>query len=84
MKPDVSLYDHAKTTAALATALWRWHEARGETDSAAGERLRSLAEEDEAKFLLIQGDFFGIQDFIFSEGAETNKNSAKVLRGRSF
>lgn len=84
VKPDVSLYDHAKTTAALATALWRWHEARGETDSAAGERLRSLAEEDEAKFLLIQGDFFGIQDFIFSEGAETNKNSAKVLRGRSF
>lgn len=81
VKPDVSLYDHAKTTAALATALWRWHEVRGETDSAAGERLRSLAEEDKAKFLLIQGDFFGIQDFIFSEGAETNKNSAKVLRG---
>ena len=26
VKPEVSLYDHSKTTAALATALWRWHE----------------------------------------------------------
>lgn len=83
-KPDVSLYDHSKTTAALAAALWRWQEAKGAVDAAAGERLRSGAEDDERKFLLIQGDFFGIQDFIFSEGSETNKNSAKVLRGRSF
>lgn len=34
--------------------------------------------------LLVQGDFFGIQDFIFSGGRETNKQAAKLLRGRSF
>ncbi|WGE85084.1 type III-A CRISPR-associated protein Cas10/Csm1 [Actinobacillus equuli] len=34
--------------------------------------------------LLIQGDFFGIQDFIFSGGSESNKQAAKILRGRSF
>ena len=40
--------------------------------------------EKDAPFLLIQGDFFGIQDFIFSGGSESNKGAAKILRGRSF
>lgn len=84
VKPDVSLYDHSKTTAALATALWRWHEAQGTTDDAAASALKSRSDWDEKKFLLIQGDFFGIQDFIFSDGAETNKSAARLLRGRSF
>lgn len=34
--------------------------------------------------LLIQGDFQGIQNFIFTEGSETNKKSSKLIRGRSF
>ena len=38
-KPEVSLYDHSKTTAALATALWRWHEAEGKTDASAAREL---------------------------------------------
>lgn len=47
----------------------------------------ALADEkadQENPFLLIQGDFFGIQDFIFSGGSESNKGAAKILRGRSF
>ena len=47
----------------------------------------ALADEKADKenpFLLIQGDFFGIQDFIFSGGGESNKGAAKILRGRSF
>lgn len=84
VKPDVSLYDHSKTTAALASALWRWHEAEGLTDASAVQDLKTRDDWDEQKFLLIQGDFFGIQNFIFSEGSETNKKSAKILRGRSF
>lgn len=83
-KPDVSLYDHCKATAALAVALWRWHEANGRTDAEAVEAMRRRADWDEAKILLIQGDCFGIQDFIFSEGSSTNKKAAKILRGRSF
>ena len=39
---------------------------------------------EEEPFLLIQGDFFGIQDFIFSGGSASNKGAAKILRGRSF
>jgi len=47
----------------------------------------ALADEKADKenpFLLIQGDFFGIQDCIFSGGSDSNKGAAKILRGRSF
>lgn len=84
VRPDVSLYDHCKTTAALATALWGWHEENGKTGSDAIEPMKSRSDWNEKKFLLVQGDFFGIQNFIFAEGSQTNKKSAKILRGRSF
>jgi CRISPR-associated protein Csm1 len=84
VKPEVSLCDHSRTTAALAVALWRWHESNSRTDAAAAESLRERADFDEQKFLLVQGDFFGIQDFLFSAGGETRKQAAKLLRGRSF
>lgn len=83
-KPEVSLYDHSKTTAALATALWRWHESEQQTDASAAAKLKDRSDWNTTKFLMIQGDFFGIQDFIFAEGSQTNKAAAKLLRGRSF
>ncbi|MCF8210621.1 MAG: type III-A CRISPR-associated protein Cas10/Csm1 [Rhodoferax sp.] len=83
-KPEVSLYDHSKTTAALATALWRWHSARDQIDASAAARLQDRSDWHADKLLLIQGDFFGIQDFIFADGSQTNKAAAKLLRGRSF
>lgn len=81
---DVSLYDHSKTAAALAVALWRWHVAYNRTDDATLGALRSRADQDELKLLLIQGDFSGIQSFIFAGGAETQRQAARILRGRSF
>ena len=84
VRPEVSLYDHSRAAAALAAALWRWHEAHGRTDAEAVQRLRNRRDFDEAKFLIIQGDFFGIQDFIFATGGESRKQAAKLLRGRSF
>lgn len=78
-EPDVSMYDHGKATAAIATALWGWHEADGHAKDDAAVKDWSTP-----KMLLIQGDFFGIQDFIFSEGRNTNKKAAQILRGRSF
>lgn len=75
---DVSLYDHARTTAALAAALYRYHaESKSLTESA-------VRDETTSKFLLVHGDFYGIQEFIFSEGGESGKGRAKTLRGRSF
>jgi CRISPR-associated protein Csm1 len=84
IKPEVSLYDHSRATAALAVALWRWHVAHGHTDAAAAQALRERSDFSERKFLLVQGDFFGIQNFVFSGGGETSKHAAKLLRGRSF
>ncbi|MCK9263763.1 MAG: type III-A CRISPR-associated protein Cas10/Csm1 [Desulfobulbaceae bacterium] len=75
---DVSLYDHSRTTAAIAAALYRFHTG---TDTLNDGSIRNGEQE---KLLLISGDFYGIQDFIFSEGGETRKFRSKLLRGRSF
>ncbi len=83
-RPDVSLYDHSKAVAALAVALWQWHEASGKTDADAIAALEEQSDWNEAKFLLVQGDVAGIQDFIFAEGGQTQSQAARLLRGRSF
>lgn len=84
VRPEVSLYDHSRAAASLAVALWRWHEAEAKIGTEAAQALRTRSDFGEQKFLLIQGDFFGIQDFIFATGGESRKHAAKLLRGRSF
>ena len=84
VRPDVSLYDHSRATAALAVALWRYHHERNDDEEQATRLMRNRDDWDEQKLLLIQGDFFGIQKFIFATGGETQKRAAKLLRGRSF
>lgn len=75
---DVSLYDHSKTTAAFASALYLYHRDQGSFND------KAIQDNNPEKFLLVTGDFYGIQDFIFSAGGELNKNRSKILRGRSF
>lgn len=84
--PDVSLYDHSKAVAALAVALWRWHfdEKKDTASDVARLADKDRPDWDDEKLLLIQGDFFGIQDFIFANGGATQKHAHKLLRGRSF
>lgn len=77
--PDVSLYDHAYTTSAIASALYRFHKDTNTIDD-----INSIKNYDTNKFLLVSGDFYGIQDFIFPEGGSSGRFSAKILRGRSF
>lgn len=83
-KPDVSLYDHSKAVAALAVALWRYHEDQSHDPETVRRAMADRSDWNEQKLLLIQGDCFGIQDFIFATGGETQKRAAKLLRGRSF
>lgn len=83
-RPDVSLYDHSKAVAALAVALWRWHRETGHEGAEAIVAMKDRSDWKEPKFLLVQGDFSGIQDFIFAEGGQTQRQAAKLLRGRSF
>ncbi|PJF46562.1 MAG: type III-A CRISPR-associated protein Cas10/Csm1, partial [Candidatus Thermofonsia Clade 3 bacterium] len=83
-RPDVALYDHGKAVAALAVALWRWHHEHGKVGADDTAALKAHHDWDVPKFLLVQGDFSGIQDFIFAEGGETQHRAARLLRGRSF
>lgn len=76
--PDVSLYDHSKVTAALATAIYLYHLQNGNME------VEKVKDYEDKKFLIVTGDFYGIQNFIFAEGGSTNNASAKLLRGRSF
>lgn len=76
--PDVSLYDHSHTTAALAAAIYLYH---FQTSTMTIEAVRSY---NDNKFLLINGDFRGIQNFIFSKFTDSEKFRSKILRGRSF
>ncbi len=65
---DAPLYDFLKLTSAFAVAL--------KINSQQSSKKTS-------PFLLIQGDFFGIQRFIFSASPEHNKKMAQILRGKS-
>ncbi len=76
--PDVSLYDHCRLTSAFATAIYLYHR---ETESLDAESIKNG---DNQKFLMISGNFYGIQDFIFADYGDTRKYRSKLLRGRSF
>ena len=82
--PDVSLYDHSRVVAALAAAIWRYHHERGDDREEVRKRLSTREDWNKPKLLFIQGDLFGIQDFIFASGGAATKQAAKLLRGRSF
>lgn len=91
--PDVSLYDHSRTTAALAICLWgqaeeatveqaldaleKWYREREKDRSA--PVLAELERMEVA--LLVGGDISGVQDFIYTI---TARGATSALRGRSF
>ncbi|MES2648152.1 MAG: type III-A CRISPR-associated protein Cas10/Csm1 [Bacteroidota bacterium] len=70
--PDVSLYDHLKTTAAFAISLYDYISEKGYED---------IPSSDEKPFALVGGSLSGIQKFIYNIVA---KGAAKNLKGRSF
>jgi len=76
--PDVSLYDHLKSTAALAACL---HSACMErkclTETAARDRSAPY-------FLVVAGYLSGIQDYLFDIAEVGVGGTAKRLRARSF
>ena len=76
--PDVSLYDHSRITAALAAAIYGFHAQNGTVTT---EAINGYADK---KFLVINGDFRGIQKFLFGGFSNTAKYRSKILRGRSF
>ncbi|MFU8861982.1 MAG: type III-A CRISPR-associated protein Cas10/Csm1, partial [Cyclonatronaceae bacterium] len=76
-QPDVSLFDHLKTTAAIAVCLHDSQKKFGDLPS----HIDGLKEEKAKRFTLIGGDFSGIQKFIYQI---SSRSAAKTLKGRSF
>lgn len=73
--PDVSLFDHQKATAALASCLYWYHDEYNTLEES------KIAARNTKKFLLYCGDISGIQNFIYRISA---KGAYKTLKGRSF
>ncbi len=79
---DVSLYDHAKTTAGLAACIYDYFEERGVSHYRAALFNGKASEPyyDEEMFLLATCDMSGIQDFIYNI---SGSGALKQLRARS-
>jgi len=82
--PEVSLYDHCRTVAALTSALFLYHRKELKEINDQQKLIEQIKQEDEEKFLLIEGNLNGIQNFIFKDDSQTQKSRARLLRGRSF
>lgn len=78
---DISLYDHLKMTAAVASCIYQYlHETETKDyKNRLFENTRDFNKED--AFLLYSMDVSGIQDFIYTI---ISKNALKTLRARSF
>ncbi|MFW0861814.1 MAG: type III-A CRISPR-associated protein Cas10/Csm1 [Dethiobacter sp.] len=75
--PDISLFDHLKTTAAIASCLYQYHAA---TNTLLKE---SIAKSDGSRFRLVAGDLSGIQNYIFDIATVGMGGVARRLRARS-
>lgn len=75
--PDISLYDHLRTSAAIAACMYRYHEVLGKWEES---RINS----EQRHCLHLVGDLSGIQDYILGVNRIGVKGVAKSLRARSF
>jgi CRISPR-associated protein Csm1 len=75
--PDVSLFDHLRTTAAIASCLYLYH------SSSNSLKEKNVRAEDVQRFLLVTGDISGIQNYIFDIATGGVGGIARRLRARS-
>jgi CRISPR-associated protein Csm1 len=78
--PDVSLFDHLKTTTAITACLYKYFE---ETRPDLREVLlkEEILDRQDCRYILVGGDFSGVQKFIYTI---SSKGALKTLRARSF
>jgi len=77
-QPDISLHDHNRAAAAIAAAMYRWHQATG---TLTPEAVRDRAA---GKYRFVSGDLSGIQDSLFRLASQQVRGVNKILRARSF
>lgn len=73
---DISLYDHLRSSAALAACLYLRHIPSINQGTTTLESVNEL--------MLVGGDYSGIQDYIFSITSREQSGISKRLRARSF
>ena len=73
---DISLFDHLKSTSALALASYKYHKEKGILEE--GNQPREKTEQ----YTVLVGDVSGIQNFIYDD--IKTEGAAKTLRGKSF
>ena len=78
---DISLYDHVKMTAAIASALFRYLESHHIDNFKDYCFIHGEKHRRDKNMLFISGDFSGIQKFIYQV---PTKGAMRMLRGRSF
>jgi len=79
IKPNIPLYEHLKTTSVFASAIASMSK---ENQKKVLDYYKNKKDTlDEKVFLIIAGDFFGIQNFIFDE--VSTKFASKILRAKS-
>lgn len=80
--PDISLFDHLKTTAAIANVIDLYLAENYPQQYERDETLQDqIMEDNDPKFLLVGGDFSGVQRFIYTI---SSRGALKTLRSRSF
>jgi len=79
IKPNISLFEHLKTTSIFSSCIASMSDDLKESVFAYYRDKKDTL--NEKVFILIAGDFFGIQDFIFNE--VQSKFAAKTLRAKS-
>lgn len=78
---DISLYDHVKMTAAIASCIEQYLAAEGEQDYRTFLYKNAEKNYDTKMFMLYSMDISGIQNFIYTIG---ESGALKGLRARSF
>jgi CRISPR-associated protein Csm1 len=78
---DISLYDHSKTTAAIASCIYEYLYSYNKNDYKSILFFNEKEFYNEKAFLMFSFDFSGIQKFIYTISSE---NALKMLRARSF
>lgn len=74
---DVSLYDHLKTTSAIASTLYLYQTSINKVN-------RHNIDNDDFKHLLVAFNFSGVQNYIMDVADSNNKGVSRQLRTRSF
>lgn len=78
-QPDISLHDHSRAAAAVAAALYRFHEGDGSLGSA-----EAIRDRERHKFRFLIGDLSGIQSSLFRLASQQVVGVSRILRARSF